>query len=184
MMEIANTYGATRSRYRAAVLRFRIPFWDMFRPRSREYTAFPGIKLPAAAGDSKAETQSGFDYNFKVPYIFSAQKVMVKLAPDDRYALVENPLYSFSFPSKDGMKDSDWAVLGPEGASFLRFQTVRYPTAAKPLGDFDRQDMVMNKSRESGCIYILNLLTSDLYANFETFATDVCLTAHIYPLHS
>lgn len=89
---------ALRKTYAAAAERFRLPFWDIVMPR-----------YPWASG-SKLETVWG------CPAILKAAKVYVKkpvpVKPDAKgFDQINNPLFSFVFPSEDDLTKAKRASL-------------------------------------------------------------------------
>ena len=101
MHEIAKTF-SNSPKYRETAQKFRLPFWDYFRPRGND-AIFPGITGPN--GTAK------FDYDFSIPQILTLQKVMIRVPPNDDIKLEHNPLRTFWFPVKGGIKERDWSNL-------------------------------------------------------------------------
>jgi len=99
MVEIANTYKEPhRSRYVAACKEFRLPYLDYFRPRGGR-VEFPGVVNGR---------MTSFPYDFRLPDIFSVQKVTVRTAPDDvADANFDNPLYTYKFNDATGRLPRD-----------------------------------------------------------------------------
>ena len=96
MDEIAQTYNEPhKTKYVDASKRFRLPYYDYYRPRSYE-VKFPGII---------DNGMTSFPYDYSCPLIFTAPNLMIRKAPDDAPKLTPNPLYSYKFDQAGGM---DW----------------------------------------------------------------------------
>lgn len=107
-----------------AVQKFRLPYWDYFRPRDYQ-TTFPGV----LTGDGF----TNFPYDFSVPQCLTVDRIIVSEPQNGKPVrkLIPNPLRSYTFPLENGLKDSDWAKLdaSSNGAFYTRFakgHTVRY----------------------------------------------------------
>ena len=85
--------------YLAAARAFRLPYWDYFRPRDVD-ARFPGIKLEGL--------RTSYDYDFRMPDILNVRDVMVRMPPDDKLEIRNNPLYNFKFTEELNL-DRDWA---------------------------------------------------------------------------
>jgi tyrosinase len=106
MLKIAETFpDESKQRYRDAVPKFRLPYWDYFRPRAKRETSFPGIKLPFG--------KTSFPYDFSIPQIFTMPKIMIRTPKEDKLEPYDNPLFNFAFP-KGAIPDGDWKVLNNE----------------------------------------------------------------------
>jgi len=94
--EFDNAY---KKSYLEAVEKFRLPYWDYFRPRGTNAT-YPGITRPGKVTKS--------DYDFRMPDIFNQEKVMVRIAPQKELLPIENPLYTFKWDKDHGIQMKHW----------------------------------------------------------------------------
>jgi tyrosinase len=101
MVEVAQSYtkAEDKNTYLEAVQKFRLPYWDYYRPRDFDST-FPGVV------ENGEDTH--FPYNFGIPQIFTVSDVMVRLAPSNEWKPMPNPLRSFTFPKTDGLTNKEW----------------------------------------------------------------------------
>jgi tyrosinase len=99
MLEKAKDFGSQADRYRQAAQKFRLPYWDYFRPRAHRTTAFPGIVDNGT---------TSFPFDFSVPQIFTLQQIMIDL-PGKGLTPQPNPLNFFNFPS-GGIPDEQFNV--------------------------------------------------------------------------
>lgn len=88
--------------YRDKVSKFRLPYWDYFRPRAKRETKFPGITLPFG--------KTSFPYDFSIPRIFTEPKVMIRTPEKNELVLHDNLLFSFRFP-EGWILPEDWNAL-------------------------------------------------------------------------
>src|SRR5437762_13479326 len=102
MKEIIEDFPETsRAKYQAAAQKFRLPYWDYYRPRGStkagsSRTFFPGITL----GDGTTSS----DYDFSIPKIFLEEKVMCRTPQkNDGLEPIVNPLLSFKYPKAHQM---------------------------------------------------------------------------------
>ena len=101
MEEIVESFAEPfKSQYRRAAERFRLPYWDYYRPR--DYDAdFSGVIK---------DGQTNFEVDFSVPQIFLLEKIMVHLPPHDSVKLENNPLRTFWFPYQGGIPEEQWRL--------------------------------------------------------------------------
>lgn len=135
-----------------AAKKFRLPYWDYWKPRGGPVT-FPGVVT-----DGK---QTNFAYDFRIPDIFVAKKVMVR-QPEKRNQLdaIDNPLVSFTFPEK-GSSELWGDVWKPV--------TSRYPIEDKPVTSMNHE---LNMARE-GNNTLFNTMVQDLaYKYYNDFSTN------------
>ena len=102
-----------------AVQKFRLPYYDYFRPRDYE-TTFPGVTTKRTV--DRQRNIPGFDsfpFDFAVPQIFTLERVIVQepINGQLRKSYIQNPLRSFWFPLENGMTAKDWEALGPASVS-------------------------------------------------------------------
>ncbi|KAK7753914.1 hypothetical protein SLS62_004012 [Diatrype stigma] len=75
MLEIAKRFDEPyKSEYQEAAQRFRLPFWDYYRPRGGE-VAFPGIVK---------DSLTSFPYDYSCPKVFTSASIMVRMHPDNK----------------------------------------------------------------------------------------------------
>ena len=102
MLELADKYpAAEKEKYKAAAQKFRLPYWDYFRPRGGP-VRFPGIV------DGGSTT---FRYNFNLPRIMWEDELTVKRWDSDKPVRFPNPFRFFKFPSKGGIPGDNWSIL-------------------------------------------------------------------------
>ncbi len=101
MLEIADKF-PNPQKYRTAAQKFRLPFWDYYRPRGHK-ASFPGIRL--------GQGRTSFDYDFSIPQILAVEKVMLRTTPKDELTISDNPLNFFAFPKTGGIPESDWEIM-------------------------------------------------------------------------
>ena len=115
MVEIANEYDVPhKGRYRAAADRFRLPFWDYFRPRGGPVT-FPGVIDNAL---------TSYPYDYSAPILLTESKIMVRQVPDDELVLKSNPLCQFKFGS--GLLKADWETKNQNVSDVSYFQPLHW----------------------------------------------------------
>lgn len=111
MVDLAEKWdsAADKKRYGEAAMRFRLPYWDYYRPRGGKVT-FPGV----VDGDTGLTT---FPYDYKLPLVFTSDKINVRRYPNDDLVRLDseseyglNPFYDYKF--KPGqIKDDEWQVM-------------------------------------------------------------------------
>jgi len=99
MLEIAGKFKDTK-RWTEAAKKFRLPYWDYYRPRGGKST-FPGV-----VRDGGTTTAN---YDFSVPKTLTEPNIMVfrpgATAEDEKIRKrTKNPLYSYEFPQDNFMK--------------------------------------------------------------------------------
>lgn len=150
--------------YVQAVRDFRLPFWDYLRPRGGN-TRFPGVK------DDKYGT-TGYGWDFSIPYVLEVEKVMVYMPFDtdkperseNELQEMDNPLFKFSFPKSDGIKDQEWTSLGFTAS---RSFTVRQ---GKQESDHRQLNTVLAQRREGKVESLLDLFYHPKYKSFVRFS--------------
>jgi tyrosinase len=103
MVDVANKYNSPhRERYLAACKEFRLPYMDYFRPRGGR-VEFPGVV-------NGRQGTTSFPYDFRLPDIFNAKKVTIRVAPNDELDVnFDNPLYTYRFTDAGGkLSQGDW----------------------------------------------------------------------------
>jgi tyrosinase len=98
MTKIAESFQKEQHRnlYRKAVKKFRLPYWDYYKPRGGEFSV-PGLK-------SNGKTSFPFDY--RLPDIFTRENVTLRTVENqNELTSVPNPLKSFKFPPKESGVD-------------------------------------------------------------------------------
>ncbi|KAI9692221.1 MAG: hypothetical protein M1822_006451 [Bathelium mastoideum] len=113
MVKIAGDFHDSKDHLDAAQ-KFRLPYWDYYRPRDYGVT-FPGVIRGK---------QTSFPYEFNIPQIFNLEKVVVRAAPEGNKKTLSNPLCSFWFPFEGGLdNERDWTLA----QGFSKGHTVRHP---------------------------------------------------------
>jgi tyrosinase len=164
MLDMANQFGSQADRYRQAAQKFRLPYFDYYRPRSHTTTTFPGI--------TDGQTTS-FPYDFSLPQIFTLEKVMLMKPGATELSLEDNPLNYFTFPTSGMIPTSEWDAVVPQASGYSRSRTTRYPRSQSDLeGDPAAMNTAINQNRESGTGQILNMITDPAYNQWDAFSTD------------
>ncbi|KAF5633637.1 Tyrosinase [Fusarium tjaetaba] len=86
-----------KQKYKAAAKKFRLPYWDYYRPRGGPVT-FSGV----VNGNTTTSP-----YDFHAPRIFTKKRVMVKRLPDNKLIEMPNPFFQFEF-DESGSNRIDW----------------------------------------------------------------------------
>jgi tyrosinase len=155
MADLAEQYpAANKQTYRDAVKKFRLPYWDYYRPRGKAVT-FPGVV-------NKGTTTANYD--FSVPQIFTVAKVMLKTPAKNQLESKDNPLHLFNFPKTGGIPANQWTIIS---SSFSHTQTQRYPGASNTLTALND---AVNKAREPSTKLILNMMSDAVYDQYDAFA--------------
>lgn len=164
MTDIAETFPeANKQTYRDAAKKFRLPYWDYYRPRGKTAT-FPGVVNNGT---------TSFKYDFSVPTIFTVESIMLKTPAKNQLTLSDNPLRLFNFPKSGSIPASQWKIIGSDSATFSRNQTQRYPHASDAVKSLNA---AINKNRESGTGLILDMISDPAYDRYDAFATDTRTT--------
>lgn len=110
MLEIARTFkDPLKQKYLDEVQRFRLPYWDYFRPRAKKDVSFRGIMWPKSR-QRLSKDETSFPYDFSIPQIFTVSKVMVRLPDQTELTEFDNPFASFDF-SSGSFKKEDWELM-------------------------------------------------------------------------
>lgn len=103
MLDIAKKFpDANKQHYVDAVQKFRLPYWDYYRPRAKKKVWFRGVK---------PNDITSFPFDFSIPQVFTVTKLMVRTPSKNELTPIDNPLTSFTFPedgSKWAIDTSDW----------------------------------------------------------------------------
>ena len=102
MLEIAENF-PNPQKYRDAAQRFRLPYWDYYRPRGNK-ADFPGVRL--------GKGRTSFNYDFSIPQIFTLEQVIVRTPEKDELELRDNPMNFFKFPATGSIPEDEWQILG------------------------------------------------------------------------
>ena len=155
MSDIAETFpSANKQIYRDAAKKFRLPYWDYYRPRGKNAT-FPGVV-------NKGTTTAKYD--FSVPQIFTVEKIMLKTPEKNQLTSQDNPLHLFNFPKTGSIPANQWTIIS---SAFSHTQTMRYPSASNSITSLND---AVNKHREQNTGLILNMMLDDVYNQYDTFA--------------
>lgn len=87
-------------KYRAAAQKFRLPYWDYYRARGDQGVTLPGVKFDNGT--------TSFKYDFRIPNILTAEKVMVRTPAKDALEPFDNPLVFFNFPKAGSIPEAQW----------------------------------------------------------------------------
>ncbi|KAF9629012.1 hypothetical protein BFW01_g10215 [Lasiodiplodia theobromae] len=150
-------------KYKDAVRKFRLPYWDYFHPRKIE-----------GADPSKKP-----DYDFSLPLVLKKEELMV-YRPEAENDLVpmRNPLRAFWFPKTGGVSEQDWTAkiqnqpVVRNASSYSRDRTVRYASRqSRDQDDYAELDKALNRARTFLLPYMISLVRSDVYKDYRNFAT-------------
>ena len=86
---------------------------------------------------------------------------------EDELQEMDNPLFTFSFPKSDGIKDSEWNDLKFKTS---RSFTVRQDQTLNKQSDHRRLNTVLAQRRESEVESLVNLLYLPDYKKYEIFS--------------
>lgn len=173
MVDIADQYTDAKIKddYLAAALEFRLPYWDYYRARGGP------INFPGVVDDGQL---TEFDYDFKIPIIFTETEVYARKPPSNSLEkMTSNPFSSFAFKEATGtLSDEDWSYLDPSKAMLDKQQTNRHPwdpknpTAASfAWTSTDRLNKTLNEFRMDANRYLLDLISQPYYKSYDIFAT-------------
>ncbi|KAL9113600.1 MAG: hypothetical protein Q9227_002338 [Pyrenula ochraceoflavens] len=137
-----------------AARRFRLPYWDYWKPRGGPVT-FPGVRNGG---------QTSFDYDFRIPDIFVAKKVMVRKPKGTKLDPIDNPLVSFKFPEKKS--DAAWG-------NYWESVTSRYPGVNKPVTAMNYQ---LNMAREGSNTFFISMVKDPAYKYYADVGTNAINT--------
>lgn len=126
---------------------FRLPYWDYWKPRGGPVT-FPGVRN---------KKQTSHDYDFRMPDIFVAIKVMVRKPDVAELVPIDNPLAFFEFPEKEPAEvwPPPWKPI-----------TSRYPGVNKPVTAMDYH---LNMMREGSSTQFNNMVQDPAYKYYADF---------------
>ncbi len=166
--------------YYAAVRRWRLPYWDYYRPRGGPVTW-------RAVG---VNDMTNSDYDCGIPEVFTFPMLMIKTSLSGSPVPYPNPLQKFKFPAeKDGgLNSNDWATE----PGYDKTQTLRYPntmrertlseaydhllartkSASMPLDNNQAQDLALNKFREQALKHLTVMFRDPSYVQMSAFGSN------------
>ncbi|KAF9772953.1 hypothetical protein IL306_009291 [Fusarium sp. DS 682] len=148
-----------KKKYTAAAKKFRLPYWDYYRPRGGQVT-FPGVV-------DGSTTTSPYDYH--APKIFTKKKVMVKSLPDNELKPVDNPFFQYEFDAS-GSNRIDWKYSQLDvNLTDAKTRTLRHG-GSEPV-NVASMNLLLNKIREDEMRCSLAMIEHGAYSNFRAFAT-------------
>lgn len=169
MAEIAERYpDDVKGKYRQSLVKYRLPYWDYYRPRAQKPTRFPGITRPNG--------QTQFTYDYSIPQIFTNPTIMIRRTTDNKLAPFTNPFWRYMFPSSQlGGFDARDKTNAAADAVNVGPNTVRYPSSSTDFdGSVNALNNRLNQTRESGNKQILDMIAD--YDHWEGFVTDQATT--------
>ncbi|KAF5681684.1 tyrosinase precursor (monophenol monooxygenase) [Fusarium circinatum] len=160
-----------KQKYKAAAKKFRLPYWDYFRPRGGPVT-FPGVV------DGTTTTAP---YDFHAPRIFTEKRVMVKRLPDNKLIKMPNPFFQFEF-DKSGSERIDWrySKLDLNRLRDAKSRTCRHG-GSEPENTI-LLNRLLNSVREDQTRVCLALIEDKAYSNFKAFSTDGVMDPNLDPI--
>ena len=166
--------------YFSAIRRWRLPFWDYFRPRGGPVTW-------EAIGPNDM-TDSAYDCG--IPDVFTFPSLMIRTSLAGDLIRYPNPLLKFKFPSEEdgGLDQNDWATV----PGYSKTETIRYPDTMKQrtlqeaydhlvtrsknvsvrLDEKTAQDLELNKFREQALKHLTVMFKDKNYAQMSTFGSN------------
>ena len=187
MINVAEKYPENkRQKYFDAVKKWRLPYWDYYRPRGGA-VSFPGVDK----NFDETEKITTFDYDCGAPTILTIPQVMVRTTEKDELEPLANPLVTFHLPQQHGLSSDDWERLTGSSQPFSTSQTTRHPLETKPQSlresfeDFNKRyhhdsipvnlqdplNKVINGVRENTLKLLSQMFNDPVYADVEGFAT-------------
>ncbi|KAF5690448.1 tyrosinase precursor (monophenol monooxygenase) [Fusarium circinatum] len=162
-----------KKKYLDAAKKFRLPYWDYYRPRANTKPSFPGVTNP----DNGTNTGP---LDWGAPRIFTLEEVTVRRLPDNELKSMANPFFQFNFSleqlNKIKLDKTDKRI--PTVLENFR-ETIRHggsdEKATKSLNDF------LNRERENRIRLCLALIEDEVYRNFRTFSTNAVLEPNEKP---
>ncbi|KAH7178750.1 common central domain of tyrosinase-domain-containing protein [Fusarium sp. MPI-SDFR-AT-0072] len=160
-----------KQKYKAAAKKFRLPYWDYYRPRGGPVT-FPGVVNG---------TTTTSPYDFHAPRIFTEKRVMVKRLPDNKLVDMPNPFFQFEF-DKSGSGRIDWkySKLNMEKLPDAKDRTFRHG-GSKP-DNINSLNTLLNIIREDQMRVSLAMIEDKAYSNFRAFSTDGIMDSDLDPV--
>lgn len=152
MIEIVQEWlpEAERADQIKAANNFRLPYWDYWKPRGG-FVTFPGI----VNNNGKA---TSYDYDFRIPDIFVAIKVMVRKPEASELVPIDNPLAFFNFP-----KEEPNEVWG----NYWKPVTSRYSGVNKPVTAMNYE---LNMARETANTFFNSMVQDPAYQYYADFS--------------
>ncbi|KPI40958.1 Tyrosinase [Cyphellophora attinorum] len=159
MTEIAETFQKEEHKklYRNAVKKFRLPYWDYYKPRGGQ-VEFTGLN-----GGSTT-----FPFDYRLPDIFTRENVMLRTAEtQNELKSFPNPLKSFKFPPKEkGANIWMQKAIDADGNP-TNTQVMAMPPVAT-VRDLNNK---LNQVREQDNEYCNNIILFPGYDNFLNVVT-------------
>ena len=155
MCDLAETFpDANKQTYLDAAMKFRLPYWDYYRPRGKK-AKFPGV---VNNGTTTAT------YDFSVPEVCTVPQIMLKTPAANKLVVQNNPLYLFNFPQTGSIPANQWTIIS---AAFSHTHTTRYPTTSNSVTALNN---AVNQQREGKTSLILDMMSDAVYNNYSAFA--------------
>jgi tyrosinase len=106
-------------KYFDAVRRWRLPYWDYYRPRGG----------PVSWGSVGRDNRTSFDYDCGIPDVFTFPFLKIRTTLKGDTAPFANPLLKFKFPAEEdgGLDTNDWRTE----PGYSKTETTRYPGELK-----------------------------------------------------
>ncbi|MCJ1284989.1 hypothetical protein MMC26_004326 [Xylographa opegraphella] len=163
--------------YVEAAKRFRLPYWDYYRPRDYKVT-MPGVF-------QGYKTTSPYDYH--MPQIFTLQEVMVKTLPDEQLVAMSNPFFQYRFAPGD-FTEEEWDASNIDVRdSFQAFASTFSRTLQVEVANVKEQTLrhggndddaveamnqALNMIREDEMRASLVMIERGEYSNYLNFSTN------------
>lgn len=161
MFDIAKKDFKNSRAYQDAVSRFRLPYWDPFRPRGGK-VVFPGVGPGGKVS---------FPYDFKLPRILTEKNVVVlENESSTKLTTIPNPLYKFNYPSTGSVSADEWDEL-KDGGGFYDRWTSRWPqTPPYDKSDINILNDTLNRAREQNAKDLVKIMTESSYKDWRAFS--------------
>ena len=161
MLGIVNRDFRNSEVYQKAVLRFRLPYWDPFRPRGGQVN-FPGIGPGGMVS---------FPYDFKLPEILNVANVTVlESETSTKLTSISNPLYQFAFPPSGSVSTQEWDWLHQNGQYYSGW-TCRWPQDSPyDTSDVRQLNTTLNRARDQGVAQLVKIMTESDYKDWRKWS--------------
>lgn len=169
MLGIVDKDFSSSPKYKDAIRKFRLPYWDPYQPRGGATTR------PGPGG------RRSVPYDFGAPQILTTRKVMVLVSENStELTSVDNPLYSFKFTGAG--KTSITAFNDSEGGLYSSDSTCRHPKrqGGYKESNVDELNDSLKKNQIDGVSQMIKLITLKEYKNWRSWSNHGWDTSFIY----
>lgn len=152
MARIAELYTADSDKklYRDAAAKFRLPYWDLIMPRREK--------------SGRVDTVWGFPQIFKNKQVFVKLPQPTKETTSDGWNKIDNPLYSYRFPTKDDYRLSGRPTIPQDPRFYNAEQTSRIPKD-DGLPNDEYCDLAIQRQAAARATMLWQMLNPDITAD-------------------